>query len=31
MVSACGSVSTDLLIAMPVTRPQEKIAISVGE
>ena len=30
IVSACGSVSTDLLIAMPVTRPHEKIAISVG-
>jgi hypothetical protein len=31
MPSACGIVMTDLLIAMPVTRPHEKIAISVGE
>lgn len=28
---ACPSVITDLLIAMPVTSPQERIAIKVGE
>lgn len=31
MPSACPVVSTDLLIAMPVTSPHDRIAISVGE
>ena len=31
MPSACGTVSTDFVIAMPVTRPQENVARTAGE